>query len=589
MRNGLSRQPISLALLGMIGMCLFCCVPGGAVEQTKSPGALLVGAPVQVTMGNDVGYQVIPFADAAHALDDVAAGGSTAQVGAFEPYVKWMLLEPKEGKWDFRYYDMVVEKMTRHGLKWVPFLIAGPAYATPKWFKESKASVFAKCLEHGETTRTQSIWNPNLPAHVEQFVRAFAAHYDHKQMQSVLLGISGDFGESIYTEGGNEWTYRWDGEYHHHLGWWCGDDYAVKDFRAAMTRKYRTIAALNRAWGADYASFTAVRPFIPTDGNRRARLDMTHWYCDSMTRYAESWLRIIRKYLPDVEVTLALGGNAQPQLGADITAQAVMAAKYHCGLRLTMEGDDYLAGFTMTRYARSACANLGSYLGFEPGGNVSDDGVVSRIFNNVGSGADELFIYDNPPYGARAAIYDKYRPLLAHKRVPALPIAVFVPMTSHFAQVTRTLFPRATAFRFYTDYDFMDETLIAQGFLDRYKVLVWVDAPVTERATLQKIATWVKRGGKLYCQVKPETVEGEPWTDRLSKYPTAHLWPLTDLDAFYQQVVAAEKPLFPHPKAEGVYWTHFTDGSAMVLNYTHQPYTEGNLTVPPISIVEVEK
>src|SRR5208283_2858213 len=110
-------------------------------------------------------------------------------------------------------------KLEKHGLGWVPFLIAGPYYATPEWFMESGDSVFFRCLEHSAECKIQSIWNPALKPAVEHFIRAFFEKYNSSSaLRSMLLGISGNWGESIYPLNGG-----FSEEAHMHLGWWCGD------------------------------------------------------------------------------------------------------------------------------------------------------------------------------------------------------------------------------------------------------------------------------------------------------------------------------------------------------------------------------
>ena len=181
------------------------------------------GNPMVVTAGNDVGWQVTSIEEARAAFKERGElrGGTEKMkahweqhgslygehgVTAFEPYVKWMLLEPEEVVWDPAFYDAELAIFKAHGLQWVPFLIAGPAYATPPWFKESEESLFAVDLRTGDVTRDQSIWNPHLKVRIRAWLTRFFEHYAHNDMQAVLLGISGVFGESIYTAGGNAWT-----------------------------------------------------------------------------------------------------------------------------------------------------------------------------------------------------------------------------------------------------------------------------------------------------------------------------------------------------------------------------------------------
>jgi len=117
-----------------------------------------------------------------------------------------------------------------------------------------------QCLEHGQSSRVQSIFNPDLRPRIAAFIQAFAERYAaSNDIESVLLGVTGIFGESIYPagpEGG--WTARLTGDYHNHHGWWAGDPLAVSTFRTAMQRKYGdakdsafadTAVARLKSWG----------------------------------------------------------------------------------------------------------------------------------------------------------------------------------------------------------------------------------------------------------------------------------------------------------------------------------------------------
>lgn len=469
------------------------------------------GKPMVITAGNDVGWQVTNPEAARQAFlergelrcgpENMEAhwersGAMYAEHGvtAFEPYVKWMLLEPEEGVWDPAFYDAELNVFKKHGLKWVPFLIAGPAYATPPWFKESVESVFAVDLKTGAVTRDQSIWNPHLRPRVRAWLARFFGHYDQKDMQAVLLGISGVFGESIYTAGGNEWTQIWDGEYPQHLGWWCGDQYAKADFVKSMREKYQDITSLNKAWDTDIESFDDVSPFVPDDSqSMRARLDFVRWYMGSMTDYAEWWVATTRELAPDVPVLLCTGGGGDSQLGADMTAQSKMVARHGAGIRITNEASDYATNFYLTRIVGTACRHYGTYFGYEPAGAVDTRGIVARIYNAVASGAWELFHYDNPPQGERGEPYKQYSKLMLI-REPVIEVGFFWSRTSADLNLQRGRTRLAHDIRDLSDVAYVDEQLIADGVLAGLKVLVWGSGPVTEADTARAIQRAVENG-----------------------------------------------------------------------------------------------
>jgi hypothetical protein len=96
-------------------------------------------------------------------------------VTSVECYVTWETCEREaEGKWDWSRWDNQVRVLQDNGLKWVPFLIVGPAYATPNWFRASKDHFPCRCLEHGTDSRIESLWNQNLPKWIDRFIGEFA-------------------------------------------------------------------------------------------------------------------------------------------------------------------------------------------------------------------------------------------------------------------------------------------------------------------------------------------------------------------------------------------------------------------------------
>ena len=175
-------------------------------------------------------------------------------ITSLQSYVTWAEIEKKPGRLNYSIYDALVDKILKHNLKWIPFLILGPHYATPKWFQESEHNLYAKCLEHGRSSKIQSIWNPHLPEYVEHFLSRFAEHYkDPSIFESIALGISGNWGEAIFPATG-----CFLGGFHSHPGWWCGDEYAIESFRQFAAKKYATVSMLNHFWSTNFNYFSDV-------------------------------------------------------------------------------------------------------------------------------------------------------------------------------------------------------------------------------------------------------------------------------------------------------------------------------------------
>ncbi|MFA7002694.1 MAG: alpha-amylase family protein [Verrucomicrobiia bacterium] len=426
-------------------------------------------------------------------------------VTSVESYVDWAGVEPEEGKWDWSKWDKQVATLKAAGLKWVPFLIAGPAYATPLWFQRGPHSRVYRCLEHDRDTKVQSLFNPDWPRYVERFVKTFADRYrDAGVIESVLLGITGIYGESIYPagpEGG--WTARLTGDYHNHHGWWAGDEFAVAGFRAAMKKKYGGIAALNGAWGASHASFAAVTTFLPDKApSDRARADFAEWYQQAMTDWSALWVRATRRAMPKAEIYLCTGGDGSPFLGADFTAQAKAIAPFGAGIRITNEGSDYAANFTITREVATATRHYRTFSGFEPASGVNATGVVARIYNATASGARQLHYYSNNVLANAAQLVPR------HPRVDA---ALYVPReTWALAQAAvHRWYAVARSLRDLLDVDFVTRLTVTDGALRGHRLLVLAEAPVLEPKATAAIERWVRGGGVLIATTRAgETLGG---------------------------------------------------------------------------------
>lgn len=430
-----------------------------------------------------------------------------------ESYVRWDFVEPSRGHWDWSLYDGIVSILKENGLKWNPFIIAGPAYATPAWFKESNDSVFAKCLEHNTDSKVQSIWNPRLPQAVDRFVAEFASHYgDDRIIESILVGVSGDTGEAIYpvTSGGSDSAAQ--GQYHTHSGYWCGDDHARADFSRQMEIEYDSIEALNKAWSTSYQRFDEVEPFIP-DASRsaRSRLDFLNWYRGRMTKWSSYWLTSVRKQFPSTDVYLCTGGDGQPAHGSDFSAQCKVSAKLDAGVRIVNEASDYALNFAVTRLIGAAGRHYGAYYVFESAGAVTSDGIAARLFNAITSKASGIHVYYHTILtqpGGISAWSKGYRWLGADAVRPK--IAVLYPQTA-LSLKWGGFYEKVMLLRDIVDFDLVDESMIRDGALRRYGVLVIINGSVIEREDIERILAWLKAGGTaVACDFGGfSTVEGD--------------------------------------------------------------------------------
>ncbi len=485
------------------------------VEAIDVKPLVRIGTGGQFIVGGFDPAKIADAAPQAHALESSIPALKSLGVTSHEGYVRWNLCEPGPGKYNWAVYDRFVELYKKHHIKWVPFLIIGSPYSLPDWYYKKPGSQGYVCLEHGQESDVQSLWNPVLRGHVARFLKAFCDHYKGTGViESILLGITGNYGEAIYPASGNDWTADIHGNYHTHAGMWAGDPLAVKDFRRWLKAKYPTYAALSGAWGASApASAEEAVPFQRKDApSDRAWLDECSWYIGSMTSWARFWMHETRKNFPTGDIYLCTGGHAPAEHGSDFGEQCKIAAEVHGGVRITNEGSDERANFSLTRWVASAGRQYGAYFSFEPAGEVNAPGVVGRVFNASTSGAKGLhYYYPNLFASAEARDYFVKSGAAFVQHTPIVEAAVYYPETdillhgNDFLRYVQSL-------RSALDFDYLSDGQIRDGGLSRVKALILMQGTTAEAATWNRIRDWVHAGGILFYANSIghlQTVEGD--------------------------------------------------------------------------------
>jgi len=541
-----------------------------------------------------------------------------AGLTSVQSYFTWAEIEKEHGKFDFSTYDALVEKLKEHNLKWVPSFILGPNYATPKWFQESDECVYAKCLEHNKESKIQSIWNPFLPKQVDRFLKALSEHYEDKSiLESICLGISGNWGESIYpVEGG---FYK---DFHSHKGWWCGDKYAIQDFKRYIAKKYNSLDKLNMAWKTDIPSFELIDfpnlkysyplsreiyRFIPSflrpsakfiynllksDSQKEIKditdeqqwLDFVEWYMVSMTNWAEFWLETARKYFPDNEIYLVTGGDGNPMMGADFSAQTKIAAKYNAGIRITNQTDDYSYSFALSRLFASASKFYKSYFTTEEVWVNKPESIMMRIFDVITSGAKGFYSKNiigagkdyctkkdfpagKPTEGAEILSKNLHYFQLFE---PIVKTAVFFPNTSIAFEpsILDSLYKQCAQLRDVLDFDLLDENMIKDGALKGYKFFMTIEGKSLSEEVLEKIKKWVELGGIFIFQdsIKSFSIEIDKPKRIGQGYISSYLGPRKKYLDFIKESVYNQKKTYPWQgisiidgEWDNVYATQFSD------------------------------
>ncbi len=450
--------------------------------------------------------------------------------------------EAAPGVWDFTHADSDFKKAASLGLDWCYF----PHFAfPPKWYDERVAYSRIQCLEHGLPVQAFSPWDPRFPAFVSRGYEKLREHFGKRESDyyltssparpmSLYLGIHGDYGETGLLMGARtavpgqkeEWQKRF-GDLHDHLGWWCGDQSARKAFRDAMGAKYGSIDVLNAAWKTNYVKPGEIDyPVSPAGIARRRWLDFVEWYERSATGLADLVCRAAEKQFPDSLKMIPAGfPDENPHGGNDNSLIARIAARHKVDVRSTHGGFKPFAENQATMLGRiaSACKFYGVPLWTEPPGKIDAAGEVGRIFTSVSMGSKGFFDWSENVREHREAYY-KYGKFLKVEK-PVVDVAMLFPSTSHLMRPDEGNPPAfekgCTDIRDVLNYDILDERMVRDGALDRYRLLVMWEGTVFEAETLSKIRDWVQSGGILaaYDFGKVETVEGDrSWFTELFGY-----------------------------------------------------------------------
>lgn len=439
-------------------------------------------------------------------------------------YTQWRLFEGAgRDRWDWSGFDRQVEQIQKAGLKYVPFLLMGPYYAAPDWWLTSKEHMGLRCLEHDKDCPIESVWNKAFYREIGRVAQAMSDHYlPWGVLESVQPGICGDYGEAIFPVLGN-----WPGTYHTHRGYWCGGADAKLSYRDYLEKQYQNVTALNRQWRTNFSSFAEIEPRMPHRCVSRSEVfDQMSWYRASMTNYCDIWMAACRKAFPHLPIYLCTGGaDDETASGANFGQQAKVAAKYDGGIRLTNEGNTFAYNFPLTSHTHAACEFYGAYLGLEPVGPLTPEGVRARVFGSAAFGNRQLFHYygnvfdpnTNQPKPAARALADNVD--LIGQQTSEHGIAMFWPIDQATLNGCVTLqytltseqTPALLHIRRQYPVGAISEELILDGILSRYRCLVMMGVSSTRAAVLERIARWVKEeGGTLLTTARTRDIELEP-------------------------------------------------------------------------------
>lgn len=218
----------------------------------------------------------------------------------------WWYFEPEEGQYRFDLFDTVVSACAKKGLKVV---FGTPTYCGPAWIGTKYPEVYRwdfsrTPMKHG-SRRNYTYNSPKYNELSDKITTALVEHY--KREKTII-------------------TWQIDNEFNCHMD----TSYAPVDtiaFRAFLKSRYKSLDALNAAWGtkfwsqvySDWDQIDLPHP-TATYNNPTQKLDESRFISDSVVRFCRRQADIVRGVNPKWQITHnGLFGNVDgPALAAEL-------------------------------------------------------------------------------------------------------------------------------------------------------------------------------------------------------------------------------------------------------------------------------
>lgn len=448
------------------------------------------------------------------ATPEYCAQMKSVSVVASCDYLAWCLIEKEPGKWDWSIYDRNEQVLHANGLAYNVFCWL---HFPPRWFMDTPEYVPYRCVEHDEPVQMTSLWAPGTLRIYERFYKQLAEHFGDR-IDFVRLAAPAEYGEIGYPSGMTNWLVK---QEHVHPGFWCNDPFARQSFRATMKKRYGSISRLNQTWGTSFSSFDAIEfppvarsrdglkdPLQMTPAERKWMLDFIGWYYDSQAEFMRKAVGIVRKCFPGKEIIVSMGyGSQKTVYGND----DVGIARFCRDMKVACQTPGNIPYFCMKSLS-SPCHFYGVPYFTEPPGGMSRNDEVARIFSDACCGTQTYFDYPGNLLGARD-IFARYKDYLDGKQA-IVDIAVFFPTTDHRLRSQdwpANTIGGANHLRETLDYDLVDERMIRDGALNKYRLLIALDGNIVQAKTLSVLEEWLRKGGVMLVRDfgPVETVDGD--------------------------------------------------------------------------------
>lgn len=202
----------------------------------------------------------------------------------------WSRIEPEPGRFDWDWLDRAVDTLAAAGLR---IVMCTPTATPPKWLVDAHPGMLALDAEG----RPRGFGSRRHYCFSSEAYRAESAR--------ITEAVAGRYGRHPAVG-----AWQTDNEYGCHDTTISYSPAAAQAFRGWLARRYGTIEALNRAWGAvfwsqEYRDFDEVQPpnLTVTEANPSHRLDYNRFASDEVVRFNRLQTDILRRLSPGRDVT----------------------------------------------------------------------------------------------------------------------------------------------------------------------------------------------------------------------------------------------------------------------------------------------
>ncbi|MCL5269910.1 MAG: beta-galactosidase [bacterium] len=490
-------------------------------ESSADPGVARTIARVPFISGSTWAPQINKSKDYQYVFRDQVVPGQTH----LEVYMSWRLLEPEKDRWNFADFDQLTALSQARSIKIEVF--PWTQYA-PKWFVDSADYVPLRELGTGKTVDMLSPWAPGSLAAIDHFYAGLKAHAGDR-IDIISIGSPcSDYGEiglvigaPNFLPGQHLYDFFPQDPKNWHVGYWCGDPYALPNFRNWALARYGGLDPLNAAWGTAYpkAADIAFPDHASREAHRRHWIDFMTWYEESQTTFSVEFVKAVRKYFPETHLETKLGfGSDDPRPGLDRTGVIKAMADFKPFTIRSTHGaynrEKYQKAYWFYKRMAPLTHDLDMGFGCEtPGGDLTEKELLREMFEDASAGVNYVFQYFQN-FHTRPDAIDTYKRVLRPQERSLVDIAVLYP-TAHLLLNVADFPEDQLAFcslgREFLDYDVLDQNLIDWGKLANYRVLIQTGDRYVEKSNLEKIDQWVRAGGLFVAREgRPlETVEGD--------------------------------------------------------------------------------